>query len=196
MSFSSSNTVISVSKLISNFFNPIISLLIFYIYVASKNHTFEEALRYILPLILIAVIPILAWIIINVKKGKYTNMDVSDRKQRNSLYYFIIGALVVYLSYYYIKFNEWDFKILYLLILLVLMFFSNHYIKSSMHTGLNIFVAALFYAENPCFGWIWLILSVIVGVTRVILKRHSIAEVFSGSILAFIVSIFYLYSIN
>ena len=196
MSLNSNTTVIWISKIISNFFNPIISLLLFYTFLASYNHTFSEAMDYILPILLITVLPIMTWITIKVKKGKYTNMDVSDRKQRKSLYYFIIATLIIYLAYYQIRFQHWDYKILFLLILLILMFVSNFFIKSSMHTGLNIFVAALFYGENQTLGWIWLLLSVIVGLTRIILKRHTISEVISGSILAFIVSIFYLYSIN
>ena len=65
-----------------------------------------------------------------------------------------------------------------------------------MHTGLNIFVAALFYSENHTLGISWFILSLIIGITRIILKRHTPAEVFSGAFLAILVSIPYLYSTN
>lgn len=196
MTAPSTNWVISVSKLISNFFNPIVSLLIFYGYHSAKNLTVKGALNYITPILLIIIIPVVVWIVMNVKKGNYTNMDVSNRKQRKSLYYFLIAALAIYLGYYYFRFSELDYMMFYLLILLILMHFSNFFIKSSMHTGLNIFVAALFYSENHTLGIAWFILSLIIGITRIILKRHTPAEVFSGAFLAILVSIPYLYSTN
>lgn len=190
------NWVVSVSKLISNFFNPMVSLLIFYIYHSTKNLNLKGALDYIAPILLIVIFPIIVWIVMNVRKGNYTNMDVSNRKQRKSLYYFIIAALLVYLGYFYVRFSEVDYMMFYLLILLILMHFSNFFIKSSMHTSLNVFVATLFYSENQVLGIAWLVLSAIIGLTRVILKRHTPAEVFSGAFIAVLVSIPYLYSTN
>ena len=69
---------------------------------------------------------------------------------------------------------------------------SNFFIKSSMHTSLNIYVAALFFAIEPIIGMFWFLLSIVIGVTRVILKRHTPKEVFSGAGIAIFVSLIYL----
>ncbi|WP_233740460.1 hypothetical protein [Halpernia humi] len=62
-----------------------------------------------------------------------------------------------------------------------------------MHTALNIFVAALFFSENFVWGIVWFLISILVGITRILLKRHTLQEVLSGGIIAVIVSAFYLY---
>ena len=190
----SKNALVKTSKVISNIFNPTVSIIVYYIYLCSVKFNLEESIQIMLPLLLITIFPIMIWIIYNMKKGRYNNMDVSDRKQRVSLYYFIFGVITVYLCFNYFNSGHLDFSILFLLILLLLLFFSNFFIKSSMHTALNIYVAALFYTINSQIGWIWLALSFIVGITRIIIKRHTIQEVISGSFLAFVVSILYLYA--
>lgn len=184
--------LITLSKIISNFFNPFVSLLIYFWYYSSKNYNTSEAWERFLPIILILVLPVVAWIIWNVRTGRYTNMDVSNRKQRNSLYVIILVLSVIYLLYEYYFQDIFDVSIFMLTVLLALMQISNFYIKSSMHTALNIYVAALFFKLNPYIGLLWLLLSIIIGITRIILKRHSIAEVIAGASIAFFISIIYI----
>ncbi|MFP7654515.1 phosphatase PAP2 family protein [Chryseobacterium proteolyticum] len=62
-----------------------------------------------------------------------------------------------------------------------------------MHTAFNVFVAGLFYAISWKMGLLWLGIAVLVGITRVILKRHTIKEVFMGAAIAFLISFLYLY---
>ncbi len=188
----SKNILINISKFISNFFNPLISLVIYFFYYSYKNYTWEEASKKFLPILLLLIIPIALWIYRNVKKGNYTNMDVSNRKQRHSLYLFIVLATVVFLAVDFYLHKEIDWTVLMICILLILMQISNFFIKSSMHTSLNIYVAALFFAINPTIGFFWFFLAVLIGITRVILKRHTVKEVLSGGGIAIFVSLIYL----
>lgn len=184
--------ILKISKVISNFFNPLVSLVIYFFYYSYRNYTWEEASKKFIPILLLLIIPIAIWIYRNVKKGNYTNMDVSNRKQRHSLYIFIIVATIVFLAVDYFLHREIDWTILMLCILLILMQISNFFIKSSMHTSLNIYVAALFFAINPMIGIFWFLLSVVIGITRIILKRHTPQEVISGAVIAIFVSLVYL----
>lgn len=184
--------VLSISRFISNFFNPLVSLVIYFFYYSYINYTWEEATKKFLPILLLLIIPVGLWIYRNVKKGNYTNMDVSNRKQRYSLYVFIILATIVFLAVDYFIHKEIDWTVLMLCILLMLMQVSNFFIKSSMHTSLNIYVASLFFAISPGIGLFWFLLSVLIGVTRVILKRHTTREVLSGGLIAIFVSLIYL----
>lgn len=184
--------ILEISKVISNFFNPLVSLVIYFFYYSYRNYTWEEASKKFIPILLLLIIPIAIWIYRNVKKGNYTNMDVSNRKQRHSLYIFIIVATIVFLAVDYFLHREIDWTILMLCILLILMQVSNFFIKSSMHTSLNIYVAALFFAINPMIGIFWFLLSVVIGITRIILKRHTPQEVISGAVIAIFVSLVYL----
>lgn len=192
----SKNKLIKLSKVISNIFNPTFSIITYYIYLCLVKFNIKETIEILTPLLLLTIFPIMIWIGYNVKKGNYTNMDVSDRKQRVTLYYFIFGAIGVYLLFNYFYNHVADYQIFYLLLLLILLFLSNFFIKSSMHTALNIYVAALFYNLNPQMGLIWLGISFLVGITRIIIKRHTVQEVISGTFLAFVVSILYLYTSN
>ena len=121
-------------------------------------------------------------------------MDVSDRKQRKSLYVFIEICLFAYLLFEYFYSNIIDLIMIFILVLLLLMQVSNFFIKSSMHTSFNVFVAALFFALNWKLGLVWLGIAILVGITRVILKRHTVQEVLMGSFIAVIVSFAYLYA--
>lgn len=184
--------VFNFSKVISNFFNPLVSLVIYFFYYSYRNYTWEQASKNFFPILLLLIIPTALWIYRNVKNGNYTNMDVSNRKQRHSLYIFIIIATVVFLGVDFYLHKEMDWTVFMLCILLILMQVSNFFIKSSMHTSLNIYVAALFFAIEPIIGMFWFLLSIVIGVTRVILKRHTPKEVFSGAGIAIFVSLIYL----
>ncbi|UZT98230.1 phosphatase PAP2 family protein [Chryseobacterium fluminis] len=182
-----------ISKIISDFFNPLVSLFIFFVYMSARNYSFEDSITYFLPVLIMIIIPVVAWLVWNVKTGRYTNMDVSNRIQRKTLYVFIAVCVIAYLVYNYFKNGYIDFVMLFILILLFAMQISNYFIKSSMHTSFNIFVASLFFALSVEMGILWLGISLLVGITRVILRRHTVREVMMGAGIAFMVSFLYLY---
>ena len=186
------SNILSISRFISNFFNPLVSLVIYFFYYSYINYTWEQATKKFLPILILLIIPVGLWIYRNVKRGNYTNMDVSNRKQRHSLYVFIILATLVFLVADYFIHKEIDWTVLMLCILLIIMQISNFFIKSSMHTSLNIYVAALFFAINPPIGIFWFFLAVLIGITRVVLKRHTTGEVLAGGIISILVSLAYL----
>lgn len=182
-----------ISRVISDFFNPLLSLFIFFVYMSFLKYSLKESILSFLPILIIVIAPVIIWLIWNVKTGRYTNMDVSNRVQRKTLYIFIGICVVSYIAYHYFRNGQIDFVMLFILILLFALQISNYFIKSSMHTAFNIFVAALFFALNTTMGIIWLGIATLVGITRIILKRHTPKEVFMGAGIAFIVSFLYLY---
>lgn len=195
MSKKNFSAVVILSKVISNLLNPLFSLLIFFVCFAYVKMTWEESLVNILLMIGLVVIPIFSWIGWNVKKGNYTNMDVSDRKQRNSLYLFNFIVIAIYTGVLYFTKQRTDllFIIVFLFILMLIMHISNFLIKSSMHTAFNVFVTALFFSLNPILGIIWFVLTSFVAISRIILKRHTPKEVIMGAFIGTVVSLAYLY---
>lgn len=174
--------------------NPLLSLVFYFIYLQNfTNENMKNPHRLWYAFFLI-ILPIAAWIFYHVKKGKYTNLDVSNRHQRRTLYYFIYSVVVLFIFIQYYLNANWDFEAIYLLLLLILMGFSNYLIKSSMHTAFNLFVAALYFSHDIYLGIAWLSLTFLVAITRLILKRHTLAEVLMGALLGSIVSIAYLYT--
>ncbi len=187
--------LIKFSNIISNVLNPLFSLLIFFAVYSYYNSNGDfNIINFLLPIVIV-FIPIFGWIFWNVKKGNYTNMDVSNRKQRNSLYLFNFFIISIYIvALFYTKQNfHYILIILFLLVLLMVMFISNFFIKSSMHTSFNIFVSALFFTLHPIYGFVWLFLTILVAISRVILKRHTVKEVIMGFIIATFISFVYLY---
>lgn len=187
------NLGLQLSRGISNVFNPLTSLTLYSIYYSFRNFTIKEAFFDLGIVLLVIVLPVVVWIQWNVRRGVYSNMDVSNRQQRNSLYVFVVLVMMLYMGIRYFIQGFVDYKILFLFVLLLLMQMSNFLIKSSMHTGLNIYTAVLFYSQDKTLGIIWLIIAFLVGITRVILKRHTVKEVLMGAFLAFLVSAMYLY---
>jgi len=185
--------LLKLSRVFSDFFNPLTSFFIYYIYFSVKNFSAKEGFLRFLPILFLLILPIIIWISWNVKRGKYTNMDVSNRNQRKTLYFFIAAVIVVYLVYDYFANDTIDFVMLFVTILLVLMQISNYFIKSSMHTAFNVFVSALFFVQDFTLGIVWFCISVLVGITRIILKRHSLKEVLAGFGIAALVSLMYIY---
>ena len=181
------------SRIISDFFNPLISLTIFFVYMSIQKYSIKEALQHFLPILGFIIIPVISWITFHVKTGRYTNMDVSNRVQRKTLYIFIGICVLLYLAFTYIIYGTLDFVMLFIMILLLALQISNYFIKSSMHTAFNIFVAALFFSFDTFMGLVWLFIAFLVGYTRVILKRHTLKEVILGAFIAFVVSFLYLY---
>ncbi len=181
------------SKFISDLFNPLVSLCLFFVYTSIRLYSFEDALMHFLPLLLLIILPVVIWITWNVKTGRYTNMDVSNRVQRFSLYFFITASVLVYMVFKYIRNGQVDLVVLFILILLLTMQISNYYIKSSMHTAFNVFVAALYFATDLGWGMAWSGIAALVGLTRVIVGRHTSKEVFMGAGIAVVVSFLYLY---
>lgn len=82
-----------LSSFISNLFNPVFSFLFFLLYYAFNTMEIGEAWLFIGKAVLIFAVPILGYIYYNVKKGKFTNMDVSTENKEtvfttiSSLYY-------------------------------------------------------------------------------------------------------------
>ena len=195
MQKTASALLIKLSNILSNVLNPLFSLLIFFIYFAKEKMETTEAFKNLLWMVILVIIPIFGWIFWNVKTGRYTNMDVSDRKQRNSLYLFNVFIVSIYIAFLYFTQQNFDLIliIIFVMTLMLIMHFSNFFIKSSMHTSFNVFVSALFFSLNIYFGLFWLFLTILVGISRVILKRHTVKEVIMGASIATVVSFIYLY---
>ncbi len=182
-----------ISKWVSAIFNPMFSLVIFFVYNDKyhlENGNFWENF---LPILLILILPISIWIFWNVRNGNYTNADVSDQKQRHSLYYFIVTCLVVYIFWSYYYFGTLDLIFMALTLLFVLMMLSNYFVKSSMHTAFNVLVAAFFYQISTTIGSSWLVITLLVAMSRLVLKRHTPAEVIAGIGISTLVALCYLY---
>ena len=127
-------------------------------------------------------IPATIWMYTMSKNGSYTNFDVSDRKQRKSLFLFVIPLLVVVTIILFATNQSKNLciSVLLALILTVVSQFVNFYVKSSLHVSLNIYLAALVFTVNVEIGIFVLLFTALLSWSRVKLGRHTIKEVLFG----------------
>ncbi len=127
-------------------------------------------------------IPISLWNFIKTRKGSYTNFDVSDQKQRNSMYLFAIPALLLVLAVFYFTRQSHNLilVIVFALILLTLSYAVNFFIKCSGHASMTIFLSFLVLPVSFTSAIIMLVCAIAIGWSRLELKRHTFAEVITG----------------
>lgn len=131
------------------------------------------------------------FIIYMVRKGKFTDTDVSKREQRPMLFLVSMVLSVIYLSGLFLFDAPSILFIVTLGIILGILFASiiNTWIKASMHTAT---IAALISALGIVYGGVYyflLLLIPVVAYIRVKAKRHTIPETIAGAIFGISLSI-------
>mgnify|MGYP001627195351 CR=1 FL=1 len=119
------------------------------------------------------------------KKGSYTNFDVSDQQQRKGFYpvailLLALTAAVIWMLEFPV---EVSFHILYLLAMISFLGLVNYRIKASLHAALAFFICSNLWE----FGQ-WVVLSMAIfalGIawSRYFLGRHSVPELIIGGII-------------
>lgn len=180
---------------VSNFGNPFILLFVLVSYASFHFMKFHEALKISMIIILCSFVPTALFILINVKRGKFSNYDVSTKAQRPSLYIFSITLIgLVTLTLFLLPgvhmFLRWG--CLAAFTLLLSSFLINIWLKCSLHTCFSVYTAFAFFAMNMRLGILLTLFALIMGWSRVVLSRHTISEVFTGAMLGSIVgALFY-----
>ncbi len=181
-------------KIISDVFNPATALTLYFAYANFSAYPYDKAINRLLLLLGVVVLPVFGFILYKVKKGKFTNIDVSDRKQRKILYIFILVFVMLYTGLDRLLVAHYDTAIICGLSLLIILQISNFFIKSSMHTAFNVFTCFLWFKEHNQIFYLWVLITLMVGVSRYYLKRHSISEIISGAGIAILLGGIYLVS--
>jgi membrane-associated phospholipid phosphatase len=137
-----------------------------------------------LTLLFISVGP-MAYIIVGVKLGKFTDIDVSKRSQRSGPFIFALISTFLGLAVLFLTHGPKTLQTLMMLLIIsgLLMMGITFWWKISIHaSALAGTVTILAYL----FGNIILpayLLVILVGSSRVVLRRHTAAQVLAGSLL-------------
>ncbi|WP_295123804.1 hypothetical protein [uncultured Chitinophaga sp.] len=131
------------------------------------------------------IIPISLVNFIRARRGDYTNFDVSDRRQRRSMYIYILGLMAVATIALFITHQPTSFRygVLCCFLMLIFAFLLNFWIKASLHSAVSFYLSICMFTLHISFGWIMIILSVLISASRLVLKRHTQAEVILGTAL-------------
>ena len=181
----------NIAHIVSVLGHPLLTIPLYVALVMFGSEDFKRASLNTFLIIGCVFIPVTMWLYIKSRNGSYTNFDVSDRKQRKSVFVFIIPILsiVTYILYKSDQASHLWQSMLFGLILLFILQVVNFRIKSSMHVSLNIYLSFLIMTVNYPVGIIVLLLTAPIGWSRVALGRHSLKEVLSGTIIGLLVSL-------
>jgi len=184
-----------IARIISIVGHPLLTIPLYVLFVMVGFEDIKRAALNSFLIIGCIFIPLALWLFVKSRNGTYTNFDVSDRKQRKSVFVFIIPILCV-VTYILYKTGQsshlWQ-SMFFALLLVVILQLVNFNIKSSMHVALNIYLAFLVMTVNYKIGIVILLLTGLIGWSRIVLGRHSIKEVVFGAVIGFTVSIFMFY---
>ncbi|WP_341225179.1 phosphatase PAP2 family protein [uncultured Arcticibacterium sp.] len=174
-----------LSHLISSIGHPILLGSLAAIYVNFREFDGDKAWRLTLTLIIGYVLPIVVFLIYKMKKGDYENFDVSNQKKRNSLYIFSIFLLALFMGYLFLINSTWLIKcgIIPVFLLTLSSYFINKKIKVSLHTSFSFLLATMMIQVETSAAFTMYLFAILIGYSRLHLKRHSIPEVALGAIL-------------
>lgn len=181
------------AKFLSYLFHPILFFLIMPFFVVYRQ---TESSLYAIKWMVFSSVFILFGvmaILFETLKGDFSDFDISQKEQRMKFYMimFIIGFVYLFAALYF-KGIFFPLSIISLGIALGLIIFAfvSHYIKASIHVAVaSAFVAtiALLY-KNGSIIEIGLIVPLIAW-ARIILKRHTLFEVFIGGLLGIVITL-------
>ena len=172
----------AIAKWISICGHPLLTLPLFVTITMFATEDIGKASLVIFLIVGCIFVPLVAWLYIKSKNGTTTNFDVSDRKQRKSLFVFILPVLMLVTIILY-RTGQSKTVCLSVFFGLVITFVSqlvNLRIKSSLHVSMTIYLAFLIMPMNYLMGIVVLLLSGLIGWSRIVLGRHTLKEVLWG----------------
>lgn len=172
----------AIAKWISTCGHPLLTIPLFVTITMFATEDIGKASLVIFLIVGCIFVPLVGWLYIKSKNGTTTNFDVSDRKQRKSLFVFILPVLMLVTIILY-RTGQSKTVCLSVFFGLVITFVSqlvNLRIKSSLHVSMTIYLAFLIMPLNYLTGIVVILLSGLIGWSRIVLGRHTLKEVLWG----------------
>ncbi|MCH7400568.1 phosphatase PAP2 family protein [Belliella kenyensis] len=174
-----------IAFFISTIGHPLILGTLYVILISS--HELDPLTALIISAIVICLItiPITVHNWIKLRKGHYSNFDVSDKEQRKGFYPFSILLFVACFATFYIL----DLPKVVLVttffftLMLFIMAIVNENLKASLHIAIAAFILAKILSLSWLFGGSFLIFVFLIGWSRWFLGRHSQEELLVGAII-------------
>jgi len=185
-----------IANFISIIGHPLLTIPVFVAIAMFTSEDFKKASFVSFLIIGCIFIPLILRMLIKSKNGTYTNFDVSDRIQRKSLFIYIVPLLIVvtFLLFKTQQNSNLCISVLFATILIFVSQIVNLFIKSSLHVSLNIYLSFLVMTINFKIGIVILLFTIILGWSRIVLKRHTIKEVLLGGFIGLTICLLMYYT--
>ena len=132
------------------------------------------------------ILPVSLYILWMVRKGKYSDVYVSIREQRHSLY--VVATLCLVALGVILAIGNPPVVVTACIVSGVLAngigMFVNRFTKISVHSAAMAGCTAVLLVFAPIVGWIMVIATLITGWARMVLKAHTIMQVVLGYLVA------------
>lgn len=174
-----------IAKYISIIGHPFLTIPVFLIVILLGREDVDNAGTAMLMIIGGIFIPVAIRTYIGVKRGKYTNLDVSDQQQRQQ-WFRLMTALVIVITIVLWLTKQNIIICIAVTISLLLMIVSHALItviKSSMHVAFHTYLSFVIFFFNQSIGIVFLLFVPVLAWSRLYLKRHTKPEVSSGLVL-------------
>lgn len=173
-----------LAKSLSFLGHPLILGTFYVILMSFQNLTNENAWKVSFLTIGLIALPVIFNNVKKLRKGEYTNFDVSDQNQRKGFYPFIISlftllTLVFYLSGFPISVTV---NTLNFLVMMLTMGFINLKIKASLHACIAFYISISLFSLSAFWGMPIFVLAMATTWSRLILGRHSVLDLVVGSV--------------
>ena len=171
-----------LANALSLVFHPMLMVPFFALY--NSLMTLEGTIVYVTVGVTLLATLFLAFYILRLKRnGKISNLDASDQTERQHRVYLpIIAVLSVTLAVFYILSQPAPvlWASFFFLLLFVVGYCLNFYIKASLHLAILSYFAFSFWHSNPILCFILLACCPFLAWSRLYLLRHSRSEIIIG----------------
>lgn len=175
----------TTAKAFSIIGHPLLTVAAYVCFFCFYHYSLQKAAYLSVLIIGLVVIPIIARNWFKVRRGQYSNFDVSNRQQRNSFYppVLILLVFLAFVLYFMNQDNVLLFGVFIFLLLMVVLAIGNRWVKISLHASINFFIATLLLPYGKTMASLALLFSLLVSLSRIVLGRHHWSEVLAGSCL-------------
>ena len=183
-----------VARWVSIVGHPFVMAMVMVLGAALRFSTPREALRTVLLVTLIALLPVAALMVRQVRRGSWTNVDASNRAERPLLFAVGIAALAMLLGAVLV-FRPGSFLVrgtVGVLIMLAVCAVATRWVKVSLHMAFGALATTTLLSLGSPAGWVLLAVMPALAWSRLALERHRPAEVAIG----LLVGIAFGYAIN
>ncbi|MEJ7559187.1 MAG: hypothetical protein WKF66_12830 [Pedobacter sp.] len=174
--------LLKAAKILSYLSHPLFTSLFLIISFSLTRYSTRQAMIIMAILIFGVVLPMNVVTYLGLRKGRFTDFDVSSRSQRSPLYIMvIITMLIASGAIYLLGLDRVLFSnCLITSLLLLTVYLINYRLKVSLHVSLNIFFCFILYQIHPYSAIAFALVLPLVAFSRLLLKRHTLAEVAAG----------------
>jgi hypothetical protein len=172
----------AVARWVSIFGHPFVMTIVMVLGAALRFSTPREALRTLLFVTLIALLPVAALMARQVRRGSWTNVDASNRSERPLHFAVGIIALAVLLGAMLV-FRPGSFLVrgvAGVLIMLAVCAVATRWVKVSLHMAFGALATTTLLSLGSPAGWVLLAVMPALAWSRLELDRHRPAEVAVG----------------